>query len=187
MENNSTNITTDNQGVKTDTAQGSDNPSVETGNDNKTVENAVPYPRFNEVISQNKELKSQIKKFQEDQENARLKALEEEGKFKELNSELSTENKSLKEKLETYYKKELEVREGLLAQLDENDKEVYGTLNNEQLRKHLSKKNITSATTNTSPQTKVRENVDRSQFWNMSKEEQKTKWKDMFSSYKNKK
>ena len=106
MKNSNENPTTDNQGVKSDSAQTSENVSVEaTGNDTNTVE-SIPYARFNEVTKQKKELETKLKEYETKQEATRVKAMEEQGKFKELNAELSNKVKTYEEKLNVYAQKE---------------------------------------------------------------------------------
>ena len=139
MKNLNENPTTDNQGVKSDSVQTDENVSVEaTGNDTTTVE-SIPYARFNEVTKQKKELEAKLKEFNYTQEANRIKAMEEQGKYKELNAELTSKVNKYEEKLNVYAEQEAKVREDLLSQLDDQDKEVYGSLSNDQLRKHLSK------------------------------------------------
>ena len=90
MKNSNENPTTDNQGVKSDSVQTDENVSVEaTDNDTNTVE-SIPYARFNEVTRKNKDLEAKLKDYQTKQEANRVKAMEEQGKFKELNTELTT-------------------------------------------------------------------------------------------------
>ena len=77
MKNSEQNPTTDNQGVKSDSVQGNDNPSVDsTNNDNKTVD-SIPYARFNEVTKQKKDLETKIRDYEAKQEENRVKRLEE--------------------------------------------------------------------------------------------------------------
>ena len=139
MKNSNENPTTDNQGVKSDSVQTDENVSVETtGNDTNAVE-SIPYAGFNEVTKQKKELETKLKEFNDTQEANRIKAMEEQGKYKELNAELTSKVNKYEEKLNVYAEQEAKVREDLLSQLDDQDKEVYGSLSNDQLRKHLSK------------------------------------------------
>ena len=139
MKNNEENPSTNNQGVKTDSVQTDENVSVEaTGNDTNTVE-SIPYARFNEVNKQKKELEAKLKEFNDTQEANRIKAMEEQGKYKELNAELTSKVNKYEEKLNVYAEREAKEREDLISQLDDQDKEVYGSLSNDQLRKHLSK------------------------------------------------
>ena len=61
MKNSNENPTTDNQGVKTDSVQGNDTPSVDTiDNDTKTID-SIPYARFNEVTKQKRDLETKLK------------------------------------------------------------------------------------------------------------------------------
>ena len=139
MKNSDQNPTTDNQGVKTDSVQTDENVSVEaTDSDNNTVD-SIPYARFNEVTKQKKELEAKLKERDAKDEANRVKRLEEQGKYKELNAELSSKVSKYEEKLNVYAEKEAKEREDLISQLDDQDKEVYGSLSNGQLRKHLSK------------------------------------------------
>ena len=139
MKNNEENPSTNNQGVKTDSVQTDENVSVDTtGNDTNTVE-SIPYARFNEVNKQKKELEAKLKEFNDTQEANRIKAMEEQGKYKELNAELTSKVNKYEEKLNVYAEREAKEREDLISQLDDQDKEVYGSLSNDQLRKHLSK------------------------------------------------
>jgi hypothetical protein len=181
------NSTTDNQGVKTDSVQGNDNPSVESTGNDKSVETNIPYARFNEVTKQKKELEAKLKQYEEKQEANRVKALEEQGKYKELNTELTDKVKSYEEKLNVYAEKEAKEREGLLNQLSDDDKNLYGSLSNEALRTHLSKVKEQSVPTNTTQPTKLRGNQDVKEFWNQPKEEQKKNWADMIATYTKKK
>tara|TARA_R110002012_G_scaffold36532_4_gene103047 strand:- start:589 stop:1152 length:564 start_codon:yes stop_codon:yes gene_type:complete len=187
MENTDQNITTDNQGVKNDSVKGDDNPSVASVNDTNAEENAVPYPRFKEVNKKYQDTLAELNQKKADEEEARVKALEEQGKYKELNTELASENKNLKDKLDIFAKREQEEREGLLAQLDETDKEVYGSLTTEQLKKHLSKTKPTSQPTNVSPQTKLREDTNlKKNVWNKTKDEIKENWNEIVGAYQKK-
>ena len=185
MKNSNENPTTDNQGVKSDSVQTDENVSVETtDSDKKTVE-SIPYARFNEVTKQNQEYKTKLKEFEAKQEEDRIKAMEEQGKYKELNAELSTKVKTYEEKLNVYAEKEQKEREDLISQLDDQDKEVYGSLSNDQLRKHLSKvqKPQTAPTNSTQP---IRDTSGNkvADWTNLSPDEKRSNWKSILKSYK---
>ncbi len=184
MKNSNENPTTDNQGVKSDSAQTSENVSVEaTGNDTNTVE-SIPYARFNEVTKQKKELETKLKEYETKQEATRVKAMEEQGKFKELNAELSNKVKTYEEKLNVYAQKEEKEREGLLSQLDDQDKEVYGSLSNDQLRKHLDKSNKPqTANTNTTPPIRDASGNKITDWTKMSPSEKRENWGTILKSY----
>ena len=187
MKNSNENPTTDNQGVKTDSVQTDENVSVETtGSDNKTVE-SIPYARFNEVTKKNKELETKLKEFEAKQEENRVKSMEEQGKYKELNTELSSKVKAYEEKLNVYAEKEAKEREGLLSQLDDQDKEVYGSLSNDQLRKHLSKsQKQESVNTNTTPPVRDASGKKVADWTTMSPQEKRENWTSILKSYQKK-
>ena len=75
------------------------NQPADTGNVNP---DSVPYARFNELSKQNKKLQKQMDEINSEREEARIKRMEEEGKTKELYSELQIKNKALEEK-NAYY------------------------------------------------------------------------------------
>ena len=188
MKNSNENPTTDNQGVKSDSVQTDENVSVEaTGNDTNTVE-SIPYARFNEVTKKNKDLEAKLKEFQTKQEENRVKAMEEQGKYKELNAELTTKLQSHEEKLNVYAEKEAKEREDLLSNLDDHDKEVYGSLSNDQLRKHLSKvQKPQSANTTTTPPVRDASGQKITDWTKMTPQEKRDNWGSILKSYTNKK
>ena len=184
MKNSNENPTTDNQGVKLDSVQTDENVSVEaTGNDTNTVE-SIPYARFNEVTKKNRELEAKLKERDAKDEANRIKTLEEQGKFKELNAELSNKVKTYEEKLNVYAEKEAKEREDLISQLDDQDKEVYGSLNNDQLRKHIDKSKTQSVNTNTTQPIRDASGNKVSDWANMSPDEKRSNWKSIIKSYK---
>ena len=187
MSNSDQNPTTDNQGVKNDSDKAVDNASVEvTGNENKSVEN-IPYARFNEVTKQKKELEAKLKDYEAKQEEARVQAMEEQGKFKELNTELSEKVKTYEEKLNVYAEKEAKEREDLLSKLDDQDKEVYGSLSNDQLRKHLTKVQPTpTAQTSTTQPTRDVSGKKNTDWTTLDKDERRANWADIVKSFRNK-
>ena len=184
MKNSNENPTTDNQGVKSDSAQTSENVSVEaTGNDTNTVE-SIPYARFNEVNKQKKELEAKLKEFNDTQEANRIKAMEEQGKYKELNAELTSKVNKYEEKLNVYAEREAKEREDLISQLDDQDKEVYGSLSNDQLRKHLDKSNKPqTANTNTTPPIRDASGNKITDWTKMSPSEKRENWGTILKSY----
>ena len=184
MKDSNENPTTNNQGVKTDSDQAVANASVDTtDNENKAVD-SIPYARFNEVTKQKKELETKLKEYQAKQEENRVKAMEEQGKFKELNAELTTKLQTQEEKLNVYAEKEAKEREDLIAQLDDQDKEVYGSLSNGQLRKHLNKSKKQSVSTNTTQPIRDASGNSIKDWSNLSPDEKRSNWKSVLKSYK---
>jgi dsDNA-specific endonuclease/ATPase MutS2 len=183
MSENSENPTTDNQGVKSDSVQADVNASVDTDNVNKPVEN-IPYARFSEVSKQKKELETKLREIEAKQEQSRIKAMEEQGKYKELNKELSEKLNSYEEKLNVYAEKEAKEREDLISQLDDKDKDLYGALNNDQLRKHLSKvQKSQSVATNTTQAVRDVSNTKVNDWTSLSSEDKRSNWKDIIKTY----
>lgn len=185
MNKTQENPTTGNQGVKQDPDKAVDNASVElTANVNNTVEN-VPYGRFNEVTKQKQELEAKLKAYEVTQEEIRIKTMEEQGQHKERNVELTTENQGLKDKLNVYAEIEAKEREDLLSQLDDQEKEVYGSLNNGQLKKHLSKVQPTpTAQTSTTQPTRDVSGKKVTDWTTLSKDERRSNWDAIVKSFK---
>ena len=188
MKDSKENPTTDNQGVKTDPVQADDNASVEaTDNENKPVE-SIPYARFNEVTKKNKELEAKLKDYQAKQEANRVKAMEEQGKYKELNAELTSKLQTQEEKLSVYAEKEAKEREDLISQLDDQGKEVYGSLSNDQLRKHLSNvQKPQPANTNSTQPIRDASGNKVADWTKMTPQEKRDNWTSILKSYQNKK
>tara|TARA_R100001594_G_scaffold60348_1_gene94292 strand:- start:43 stop:603 length:561 start_codon:yes stop_codon:yes gene_type:complete len=183
MKNNTQNPTTEDQGVKTDSVQTDENVSVETtGNDNKSVD-SIPYARFNEVTKQKKELEAKLKDYEAKQEADRIKAMEEQGKYKELNAELTSKVNTYEEKLNVYAEKDAKEREDLLSQLDDQDKEVYGSLSNDQLRKHLEKSKTQPVNTNTTQPIRDASGNTVKDWTSMSPQEKRDNWGAILKSY----
>tara|TARA_R110000824_G_scaffold165201_2_gene341760 strand:+ start:1524 stop:2087 length:564 start_codon:yes stop_codon:yes gene_type:complete len=187
MTNSKENPTTDNQGVKSDSVQADENVSVQDMGNDKPVD-AIPYARFNEINKQKKDLESQLNDFKAKQEANRVKNMEEQGQYKELNAELISKVTKYEEKLDVYAVKEAKEREDLLSQLDDQDKEVYGTLGNDQLRKHLSKgQKPQSINTNTTQPVRDTSGNKVTDWTTMSPQEKRDNWGAILKSYTNKK
>jgi hypothetical protein len=186
MTNSKENPTTDNQGVKSDSVQADENVSVQDMGNDKPVD-AIPYARFNEINKQKKELESQLNDFKAKQEANRVKNMEEQGQYKELNAELISKVTKYEEKLGGYAAKEAKEREDLISQLDDQDKEVYGSLGNDQLRKHLSKlQKQQPISTNTTQPIRDTSGNKVSEWGNLSPEDKRSNWKSILKSYSKK-
>ena len=104
---------------------------VKEAQDTQVVEkdNSVPISRFNEVIKERNELRSEVTNFKTDAEQARAKKLEEEGEFKTLLAEernkstnLGEQLNSTKEELNSYITDE---KNRLLDKLPEDKRDKY--------------------------------------------------------------
>ena len=113
--------------------------------------------------------------------------MEEQGKFKELNEELTNKVKTYEEKLNVYAEKEKKERDDLLSQLDDQDKEVYGSLNNDQLRKHLSKTKTEQVNTLSTQPIKDASGNKVKDWTKLSPSEKRDNWGAILKSYQNKK
>ena len=184
MKDSIENPTTDNQGVKTDSVQANEPASVEaTDNDTNAVD-SIPYARFNEINKKYKQEQAENKALRDEKEKARISLMEEQGKHKEINIELTTENQKLKDELSVFSAKEAKEREDLIAQLDDQDKEVYGNLTNGQLRKHLAKSKIQPVNTNTTQPIRDASGNTIKEWANLSSDEKRSNWKSVLKSYK---
>ena len=85
-------------------------------------------------------------------------------------------------------RKEAKEREDLLSQLDDQDKEVYGSLSNDQLRKHLSKEQKPqTAHTNTTQPIRDASGKKIADWTTMTPQEKRDNWGSILKSYTNKK
>ena len=106
-------------------------------------------------------------------------------KLKELNAELTNKLQSYEEKLNVYAEKEQKEREDLLSQLDDQDKEVYGSLSNDQLRKHLTKaQKPQSTTTNTTQPIRDKSGNKVTDWTKMSPQDKRDNWGNILKSFK---
>jgi hypothetical protein len=186
MTNSKENPTTDNQGVKSDSVQADENVSVQDMGNDKPVD-AIPYARFNEVNNKYKDTMTELNNFKAKQEANRVKNMEEQGQYKELNAELISKVTKYEEKLGVYAVKEAKEREDLISQLDDQDKEVYGSLGNDQLRKHLSKlQKQQPISTNTTQPIRDTSGNKVSEWGNLSPEDKRSNWTSILKSYSKK-
>ena len=125
VEQNNDTKPADTQNAENSAVQGNDNP------------NSIPYARFNEVNKKYGSLQEEVKALKQTQEDGRVAQMEEQGKFKELNAELYTENKSLKDKLAYHNDLEAKEREVLINQIPEIERHIYQDLPTLRLREHL--------------------------------------------------
>tara|TARA_Y100001973_G_C5209214_1_gene344209 strand:- start:2470 stop:3033 length:564 start_codon:yes stop_codon:yes gene_type:complete len=167
VEQNNDTKPADSQNVEKDSAvKGNDTP------------NSVPYARFNEVNKSYNSLKEEVKALKQTQEDARVKQMEEQGKFKELNAELYTENKSLKEKLAYHNDLEMKERESMISQIPEKERHIYEELPTVKLREHIatysSKKTV--PTDKSAPIRKALDVKHDSDIWDKDKKDRQNSW-----------
>ena len=97
--------------------------------DEKKTQEAVPYYRFQELVKERNELKSQVQEVATAQEEQRKKTLEEQGEYKALlveeqnkNKELETKFSEVSESFNNYVNQE---RESLLSKIPETKREKF--------------------------------------------------------------
>ena len=174
-----------NQVAKEDSVQADEQVSVSSTSTDKENVQPVPWARWNEQVKLTSKLKDELDTLKSDKEKSRIKAMEEQGKYKEINTELSAKLQKQEETLNVYAEKEAKEREDLLTQLDDQDKEVYGSLSNDQLRKHLTKlQKQPSVNTNTTQP--IRDaSGNKVKNWNaLSSQEKRDNWDLILKSYK---
>jgi len=170
-----------NNDTKPADTQNVDNNSAVEGNDNP---NNVPYARFNEIVKSNKEMKERLESLKADKEAQRVKQMEEQGQYKEINTELQAKIDKLTEQNNYYVEIEKKERETLLSKLPDDDREVYGDLSTEKLKAHIDRNFKQSVPTDKS--NAVRGNVlpDDKNLWDMSPEDQKKNWTAYLNKFK---
>ena len=163
---------------------------VKEAQDTQVVEkdNSVPISRFNEVIKERNELRSEVTNFKTDAEQARAKKLEEEGEFKTLLAEernkstnLGEQLNSTKEELNSYITDE---KNRLLDKLPEDKRDKYKEVDLSTLRNvvddfsEVTKKNLKSSEAGLQ-----RKNLPENPFKELSEDDQRKNWQDVVSSY----
>ena len=97
--------------------------------DDKKTEQAVPYYRFQELVKERNELKSQVQEVATAQEEQRKKTLEEQGEYKALLVEEQNKNKDLETKFnevnESFSNYVNQERESLLSKIPETKREKF--------------------------------------------------------------
>lgn len=101
--------------------------------DEKNVQDSIPRSRLNEVISQKKELESQIAEMKKAVEERERAELEEQGKLSELNSVLSQENEELKAIKTKFEEQDARLRKEALSKLPEDKRDKFSNLPTESL------------------------------------------------------
>jgi len=118
----------------------------------ETPVNEVPYNRFKEVIDDKNTLKAELDalkhQISRESEDRKLKEMESKGEYEsalnmvrdDLTKQQQT-NTELKSQLESYQLAEQTKRDTLLDQLSDEDKAIYGSLDNNALESHIKRLN----------------------------------------------
>ena len=97
--------------------------------DEKKTEQSVPYYRFQELVKERNDLKSQVQEVATAQEEQRKKTLEEQGEYKALLIEEQNKNKELETKFsevsESFNQYVTQERDSLLGKIPETKREKF--------------------------------------------------------------
>ena len=118
----------------------------------ETPVNDVPYNRFKEVIDDKNTLKAELDSLKhqvlKDAEDRKLKEMEAKGEYESalnmVRDDLGKKDSQIaemKSQLETYQLLEQTKRDTLLDQLSDEDKAIYGSLDNNALEAHIQRLN----------------------------------------------
>ena len=183
-EDTNTSVADQNSDTKPAVNENDANQPADTGNVNP---DSVPYARFNELSKNNKKLQEQMDSINTEREDARVKRMEEEGKTKELYSELQVKNKALEEKNSYYQGLEEQERESLLSQIPDGERAIYEDLSTLKLRAHV--ENIAKLqNVRTDKSAPLRGNnlgiKHDSDVWKMDQKDRQKNWSDVIKHFK---
>ena len=122
------------QDVKEDTTPASEE---------KQIVNSVPYARFNELVAEKNELKSQLdsinKQMKADTEATKLKQMEDKGEYDKIMSHMNQKLEVAEKKATAFDDYQTNRRDSLLSKLPEDDREIYNGLSLDKLEVHVDK------------------------------------------------
>ena len=114
-----------------------------TASEEKQIVNSVPYARFNELVAEKNELKSQLdsinKKMKEDSEATKLKQMEDKGEYDKIMSDMNQKLEVAEKKATAFDEYQTSRRDSLLSKLPEEDRAVYSGLSLDNLEVHVDK------------------------------------------------
>ncbi|MAE81090.1 MAG: hypothetical protein CMB80_00030 [Flammeovirgaceae bacterium] len=148
--------------------------------DDTQKSSSVPYSRFKEVNEKMKSLETKLAKVTESDTKRRQKRMAEDGKKDELIAELNGTIETLspyREKLETY---ETERKQALLANLSEDDRELFGDLPISKLEKIVERQDTKVTPTNAKAGGAIHM---QKPLGDMSAEDQRRNWGDIIKNY----
>ena len=180
--------------------QDTQNPAVEKNNDTKPADNEnvvnqtadtgnetpdkVPYARFNKQVKQTKALQTQIDEMKSLMEEKKIKESNDLSELKDLSMEQASKLKEYEAKMKIVEEKEAQEHSLLLEQIPEDEREIYGKLDVNDLRKIIAKANKSSVSTDKSAPIRGGLKVkDTSEIWDMSSENKRKNWSDIVNFY----
>ena len=165
-------LTAETQGVKQE--QGTQ-PDI-------NVQDTIPRSRLNEVITQKKELEGKLAEMQSSIEEKQRIELEEQGKVVEVNTQLKSEIKDLKQYKKMFEEQDKQIRAEAMSKLSEDKQEKFKELKTSDLLNVVDE--ITSVKNNPPDNAGTVNDKWKGKDWtDMKPDELRKNWKDILASY----
>ena len=147
------------------------------------VMDTIPRSRLNEVISQKKDLEGQIAEMKSAIEEKQRTELEEQGKVVEVNTQLKSEIKDLKQYKKMFEEQDKTIRAEAMSKLSEDKQLKFKELKTSDLLNVVDE--ITSIKNNPPDNAgTVKNSMEGVDWTGMGKSDKSKNWKDIIASYK---
>ena len=147
------------------------------------VMDTIPRSRLNEVISQKKDLEGQIAEMKSAIEEKQRTELEEQGKVVEVNTQLKSEIKDLKQYKKMFEEQDKTLRAEAMSKLSEDKQLKFKELKTSDLLNVVDE--ITSVKSNPPDNAgTVKNNMEGVDWTKMDDKDRRTNWSDIVNSFK---
>jgi len=147
------------------------------------VMDTIPRSRLNEVISQKKDLEGQIAEMKSAIEEKQRTELEEQGKVVEVNTQLKSEIKDLKQYKKMFEEQDKTLRAEAMSKLSEDKQLKFKELKTSDLLNVVDE--LTSAKSNPPDNAgTVKNNMEGVDWTKMDDKDRRKNWSDIVSSFK---
>ena len=147
------------------------------------VMDTIPRSRLNEVISQKKDLEGQIAEMKSAIEEKQRTELEEQGKVVEVNTQLKSEIKDLKQYKKMFEEQDKTIRAEAMSKLSEDKQLKFKELKTSDLLNVVDE--ITSVKSNPPDNAgTVKNNMEGVDWTKMDDKDRRTNWSDIVNSFK---
>ena len=147
------------------------------------VMDTIPRSRLNEVISQKKDLEGQIAEMKSAIEEKQRTELEEQGKVVEVNTQLKSEIKDLKQYKKMFEEQDKTLRAEAMSKLSEDKQLKFKELKTSDLLNVVDE--LTSVKSNPPDNAgTVKNNMEGVDWTKMDDKDRRTNWSDIVSSFK---
>ncbi len=147
------------------------------------VIDTIPRSRLNEVITQKKDLESQIAEMKSAIEEKQRTELEEQGKVVEVNTQLKSEIKDLKQYKKMFEEQDKTLRAEAMSKLSEDKQLKFKELKTSDLLNVVDE--LTSVKNNPPDNAgTVKSSMDGVDWTKMGKNDKSKNWKEIIASYK---